>query len=53
VQNSTLCYTWPLIELLHLQIVEKDDVRFRTHKRSNCADEHGDGEHIDSILREE
>jgi hypothetical protein len=28
-------------------------VRFCAHKRNNCADEHGDGDHIESIVHEE
>ena len=27
-----------------------DGVRVREHERKSCADEHGDGEHIESIL---
>jgi len=39
---------------LHLQIVQSDGVRFFcAHKRNNYADEHGDGDHIESIVHEE
>jgi hypothetical protein len=34
-------------------IVEIDIVRFRTHKRNSCANEHGDAEHIESVLHED
>ncbi len=38
---------------LHLQIVKTDGVRFCVHKGNNSADEHGDGDHIESIVHEE
>jgi len=39
---------------LHLQIVQSDGVRFFcAHKRNNYADEHGNGDHIESIVHEE
>jgi hypothetical protein len=38
---------------LHLLIDEVECVRFCAHKRNNCADEHGDGDHIESIVHDE
>jgi hypothetical protein len=42
-----------LDRFLRLLIVENEVVHFRAHKCNNCAEEHGDGEHIESILHEE
>jgi len=38
---------------LHLPIEKKDFVRFRAHECNSRADDHGDGEHIESIPHEE
>ncbi len=38
---------------LRLLIVSKDQVEFRAHERNSRADEHGDGEHIESIPHED
>jgi len=41
-----------LNRFLRLPIDEKNGVRFRAYKRNNGADDHCDGEHIESILHE-
>jgi len=42
-----------LDRFLHLRIEQRDGVRFPAHERNSRADEHGDGEHIESIPHEE
>jgi hypothetical protein len=42
-----------LDRFLHLRIEKTDGVRFRAHERNSRADEHGNGEHIESIPHEE
>jgi hypothetical protein len=41
-----------LDRFLHLRIQYSDGVRFRAHECNSRADEHGDGEHIESIPHE-
>jgi hypothetical protein len=51
VRKSALLHA-ALDRFLHLRR-KKDGVRFRAHERNSSADEHGDGEHIESIPHEE
>ena len=52
VRKSALLHA-ALDIFLHLRIEQSDGVRFRAHERNSRADEHGDGEHIESIPHEE
>ena len=38
-----------LDRFLRLLFIRKDQVEFRAHERNSRTDEHGDGEHIESI----
>jgi len=50
-KSALLCAALDIF--LHLPTEKIDGVRFRAHKRNSCADEHGNGEHIESIPHEE